>query len=75
MTGELAKTISTCSIWLGTTVILTLGVFHMNWNGDGAMLLMVLIVVVISGAAGVSTAAVWGWKPGKSPSDERHTGG
>jgi hypothetical protein len=60
-----ARAISTVGIWAAVAVTLAFGVFRTNWNGDVAMLLMFLCVVVICGAAAISTAAVWGWRPNK----------
>jgi hypothetical protein len=71
VSDQTAKAMGTVGIWIAVAVILALGVFRMNWNGDVAMLLMVVIVIVICGAAGVSTAAVWGWKPGKTTPEDR----
>ena len=65
MTDNTARMVGTVGIWLAVAVILTFGVFRTNWNGDSAMLGMVLSVAIICGAAAVSTTAVWGfpfWK-------------
>lgn len=69
MSETTGRTIGTVGIWIAVAVILAAGVFRMNWNGDVAMLLMLFVVVVICTAASVSTAAIWGWKPSKRPSD------
>jgi hypothetical protein len=66
-----SKAVSTVGIWIAVAIVLVFGVFRMNWNGDVAMLLMVLIVIIICGAAGVSTAAVWGWRLGRTTPDDR----
>jgi hypothetical protein len=63
------RTIGTASIWIAVAVILTFGVFRMNWNGDLAMLFLLIIAVTLCAAAGISTAAIWGWKPNQRPSD------
>ena len=55
MTAELSKTISTCTIWLATAVILTFGVFRMN----GELLFFFVTTATIAGAAVGATALVW----------------
>jgi hypothetical protein len=55
MTNELAKTISTSSIWIATAVILTFGLFRMS----GDFLFFFCVSVVIAGAAAGSTALIW----------------
>jgi hypothetical protein len=76
MSDATAKAIGTIGIWIATAVILAFGVFRMNWNGDAALLIMFMTVVVVCGAAGISTAAVWGWtKRGSgAPPDEKQLG-
>ncbi|HZY90216.1 MAG TPA: hypothetical protein VFE78_35670 [Gemmataceae bacterium] len=66
-----ARVVGTVGIWAGAAVILAFGVFRTNWNGDLAMLFLFLIVVIVCAAAGLSTAAVWGWRPARPPSDSR----
>jgi hypothetical protein len=55
MNGELAKTISTCTIWLATTVILTFGLFKM----DGSVTFFMITTGIICTAAVVGTLAIW----------------
>jgi hypothetical protein len=55
MTNEIAKTISTCAIWLATAVILTFGLFRMN----GSTEFFVFTTLIICGAAAGATSAVW----------------
>jgi hypothetical protein len=55
MSSELSKTISTCSIWLATAMILTFGLFKMN----GDPFFFVFATLVIAGAALGATALVW----------------
>jgi hypothetical protein len=64
MTSELAKTISTCAIWLATAVILTFGLFRMN----GSTEFFVFTTLIIAGAAGGATAAVWYTREPAAPS-------
>jgi hypothetical protein len=71
VSDQTAKAVGTVGIWIAVAIILAFGVFRMNWNGDVAMLLMVVVVFVICGAAGFSTASVWGWRPGKATSEDR----
>jgi hypothetical protein len=55
MKDELAKTISTCAIWLATAVILTFGLFRMTGNA----FFFLCATGVIAGAACIGTAVVW----------------
>jgi hypothetical protein len=55
MTNELSKTISTCTIWLATALILTFGVFRMN----GEFFFFFVITAMIAGAAVGATHIVW----------------
>ena len=61
-----ARAVGTVGIWIAVAVILAFGVFRANWNGSLAMFLM--FMVVVCGAASISTTAVWGWRPGKRDS-------
>jgi hypothetical protein len=54
-------------IWAGAAVILAFGAFRTNWNGDLAMLFLFLIVLMVCAPAGLSTAAVWGWRSARQP--------
>jgi hypothetical protein len=56
VTSDLSKTISTCTIWLATAMIMTFGLFRMS-NGD-FIFYMVLSAIIIGGAAG-ATATIW----------------
>ncbi len=62
MSEATARAVGTVGIWAGAAVILAFGVFRTNWNGDLAMLFLFLIVLLVCATAGVSTAAVWGWR-------------
>ena len=62
MNEATARAVGTVGVWAGAAVILALGVFRTNWNGDIAMLILSLIVLMVYAAAGVSAAAVWGWR-------------
>lgn len=55
--NDIAKSIATAAIWISTAIILAFGLFKMNFNGGG-WILITLTVIVIIGAA-VSTAKVW----------------
>jgi hypothetical protein len=55
MTSEVAKTISTCTIWMATAVTMTNGLFKMH--GDAAF--FVVTTAIIMGAAVGATAFVW----------------
>jgi hypothetical protein len=67
--GELsensARTIAAVAIWLSVAMILTFGVFRLNWPGAGAgaVSVMMILVVVICTATSACTAIVYGWKP------------
>lgn len=67
LTGDLndnsARTISTVAVWLSMAMILTFGIFRVNWTGTTAMALIFIIVTLICAAAAFATAIVWGWKP------------
>ena len=67
MTGELgdnsARTISTITIWLSIAMILTFGVFRLNWTGTAGLSVVLIIVALICSAATVTSAIVFGWKP------------
>lgn len=59
MRDSTARAISTVGIWLAVATILTFGVFHVNWDGIGILALMIIVLIICT-AAGISTAAVWG---------------
>jgi hypothetical protein len=67
MTGELgdnsARTISTITIWLSIAMILTFGVFRLNWTGTAGLSVVLLIVALVCSAATITSAIVCGWKP------------
>lgn len=67
MTGELgdnsARTISTITIWLSSAMILTFGVFRLNWTGTAGLSAVLIIVALICLAATITSAIVFGWKP------------
>jgi hypothetical protein len=54
-----ARTVSRVGIWLSVAIILAFGVFRFNWNGDEAMLVLLLTVISVCAAATLSTAVVW----------------
>jgi hypothetical protein len=60
MQDSTARAISTVGIWLAVAIILTFGVFRMNWGDIIATIFMAIIVLIICAAAGIATAAVWG---------------
>ena len=67
MTGELgdnsARTISTITIWLSIAMILTFGVFRLNWTGAAGLSVVLIVVALICSAATIGSAIVFGWKP------------
>jgi len=65
MSEATARAVGTVGIWVAVSVILAFGVFRANWNGDIALVIMLTTVVIVCGAASISTAAIWGWKPSK----------
>jgi hypothetical protein len=71
MSEATARAIGTVGIWAATAVILAFGVFRVNWNGDTAMFMMFMVVILICGAASISTAAVWAWGRAKPISGKR----
>jgi hypothetical protein len=65
MSDMTARAVSTVGIWLAVAISLAAGVFQRNWTGDLALLMLLLIVVSVCGAAAGATAAVW-YGSGKS---------
>jgi len=60
MNNELAKTISTCAIWLSVACILTFGIFKMNVNGYTVVFLVEFCLpAFIVGAAVKGTSEIW----------------
>ena len=57
------KLFATTSIWLSLALVLTFGVFRLNWSGVSAMAAVLLLIIIISTAATACTAMVFGWKP------------
>jgi len=55
MSSELSKTISTASIWLGSSMAITFGVCRMSTDGPTVVISMVVLAI----AATVSTAVIW----------------
>ncbi len=66
-TGELsdnsARTIATITIWLSIAMVLTFGVFRLNWTGGAALSVVLIVVAIICTAATITSAIVCGWKP------------
>ncbi len=67
VTGDLgdnsARTISTITIWLSIAMILTFGVFRLNWTGASGLSVVLIIVALFCSAATITSAIVFGWKP------------
>lgn len=67
ITGELgdnsARTITTIAIWLSVAMILTFGVFRMNWSGAAGMSVLLILFVVLCVTATATTAMICGWRP------------
>jgi quinol-cytochrome oxidoreductase complex cytochrome b subunit len=67
MTRELgdttARTIATITIWLSVAMILTFGVFGVNWTGTTALCVVLMIVAIICTAATSTSAMICGWRP------------
>jgi hypothetical protein len=67
VTGELgdnsARTIAMVAIWFSVAMILTFGVFRVNWTGAAGMSVILILVALICAAATITTAIVCGWKP------------
>ena len=68
MNSELAKTISTCAIWMAVAFILTFGFFRMNFNGNETFILLIVVPTVICLSAAGATAVVWKCGPEVKPS-------
>ncbi len=58
-----ARTISTVVLWLAVAMILTFGVFRTHWTGAAGLSVLLILVVVISVAATITTAMICGWRP------------
>jgi hypothetical protein len=67
VTGDLgdnsARTISAITIWLSIAMILTFGVFRLNWTGASGLSVVLIIVALICSAATITSAIVYGWRP------------
>ncbi len=67
MTNDLsdnsARTIATVTIWLSIAMILTFGVFRMNWTGAAGLSAVLIIVAITCSAATIVSAMVCGWRP------------
>ena len=60
MNTELAKTISTCAVWLSVACILTFGLFRLNATGDIiAILVFFCLPALIVGGAVKATMEIW----------------
>jgi hypothetical protein len=44
-------------------MILTFGVFRLNWTGTAGLSVVLIIVALICSAATITSAIVFGWKP------------
>jgi hypothetical protein len=58
MQDTTSKTVATVGIWFSAAIILALGVFRVDWNGD-ALLALVVVVLIVCASATASTAIVW----------------
>ena len=63
MSEHSARAIAAVAIWLSIGLILTFGVFRLNWTGAAAMSVMFALVMLAFVAATICTAIVCGWKP------------
>lgn len=54
-----AKTICTTVIWIATALIFIFGVFKMDWTGETAGGLWMVVAVALAIAAAQATRAVW----------------
>ena len=63
MSEHSARAIAAVAIWLSIGLILTFGLFRVNWTSSAAMAVMFALVIVIFAAATAGTALVCGWKP------------
>ncbi len=50
MTSELAKTTSTCAIWLATAVIFTFGLFRMNGSTEFFVVTFIIALAAVKNA-------------------------
>lgn len=59
MQDNVARMIGTVGVWLSVSIILAFGICRMNWNGEGSMIIMLLIITAICIAATQSTKIIW----------------
>lgn len=64
-TNEWPRAVTTASIWISIGLSLGFGLFRMNFSGEGAVLLLVLTLLLMSGGV-IATAIVWRAKPLKT---------
>jgi hypothetical protein len=62
MSENSLRAIAAMAIWLSVSLILTFGVFRLDWEG-GAVSVLLILVTMVSAVATVSMAMVCGWKP------------
>lgn len=63
--NEWPRAVATASIWIAIGFALGSGLFRMNFSGDGAVLLPLLVVLLLAGGV-IATGIVWRAKPAKS---------
>lgn len=67
LTSELSdnssRTLTAAAIWFSVALILTFGVFRVNWTGATGMSVILMLVTLFCAAATASTAMAYGWKP------------
>jgi hypothetical protein len=55
--NDIAKAIATSAVWISTAITLAFGLFKMNFEGGGAILVMLASTTLL--AAAFSTAKIW----------------
>ena len=58
MNNDMAKAISISSIWIATAIMFAFGIFQFSWNGDAAIVIMLVVSVAILLASVLSTRAI-----------------
>ena len=58
MNNDIAKAISISAIWISTSIVFAFGIFDFNWNGEIAILFMLVISLSIIFTASSSTKII-----------------
>lgn len=70
MSSHTAKAISTSAIWMSVAIVLTFGVFRMNYDGILGLFMLPGIVAMLGGFAWYATREVWNASPTPNPTNQ-----